>query len=221
MNRKRKKDTWLWAFVDSLLLMVGMFVAINAVQTLLINPPATKSAVELKAEFVLTLEWPKQAFDDIDLHLLLPNQQMINYKTKDSGIATLDRDDVGIHSDKYVTPEGLESYHEDNREIITIRAIMPGTYTVNVVVFAVNPYAFVNLEKLISPVQLPYNAKVSLKKLNPRFKDIVEVEIPLRELGDQKTAFTFNVDKDGNVSAIDKEADIPFVPMRPRGTTTE
>ena len=68
------------AFLDMVFNMVLAFALLFVMSFLLIRPPAeTKKAVEMKAEFVITLSWPDGALDDQDLWVLMPNGQQVGY----------------------------------------------------------------------------------------------------------------------------------------------
>lgn len=213
---RHDRQGWLWAFVDLLLCMVGLFAALFIVTMLQMNPVAKKAGVDMPAEFVLRMTWPDQAFDDIDMHLLLPTGKMVNFANKDVDFATLDRDDLGLAgSDLYVDPKGNSVAVFKNQEVTTIRALVPGKYVVNLHVYTVrNEFAY-NGTAYQSKAPLPYKAHVSLEKMNPRVSTIVEVDVPLSEWGEQKTAFEFTVNEAGDVIKVDTEADTPFIPTRP------
>ncbi len=212
-----RADNWLWAFVDLLLCMVGLFAALFIVTMLQMNPIVAKRAgVDMPAEFVLKMSWPDHAFDDIDMHVLLPTGKIVNFNSHDVDFATLDRDDLGLAgSDLYTKPKGEPVAVFKNSEITTIRAIVPGTYTVNLHVFRVVRDVMWSGETYKADPVLPYKAHVSLEKLNPRVQTIVEVDVPLTELGEQKTAFEFTVKDDGSVVDVKTDADTPFIPTRP------
>lgn len=219
---RRDRNGWLWAFVDLLLCMVGLFAALFIVTSLLVMPPAKKGTVDMPAEFVLKMSWPDKAFDDLDMHVMLPTGKVVNFSSKDVDFATLDRDDLGLAgSDLYVKPGGEPVVIYHNQEIITLRAIVPGRYVVNVHVYrAVNNVAYAGAA-LESTSPLPYKAHVSLEKLNPRVSTIVENDVLMSEAGEQKTAFEFTVTDAGDVIDVHTDADVPFIPTRPAlGTTT-
>ena len=87
-----------------------------------------------------------------------------------------------------------------NREVVTIRGIVPGEYITNV-------HAYRKMDK--SPV----NGYVRLLKLNPYVEYATEYFI-LKDIGDEVTVFRFEVDNDGYVTDINQDHH-RFVTNRP------
>lgn len=206
MTQRRRPGMYL-AWVDMLYGHVATFVFLFIVAFLLIHPvERKKDGVQLKAEYLITAEWPDGSFDDIDLHLQLPDGRMVNFKSREVDYALLDHDDVGINGHyKVDTGEMMLLPH---KEVITVRAIVPGTYVANLHVFRVNDH----LGSVEETVKLPYKVKVTLTRLNPRLEDVATVDVEMTELGQQKTAFAFTV-KDGGDVEVDRDADVPFIPL--------
>lgn len=213
MKHSRHND-WQLPFIDMLLLMVALFASLYIVTLLQVNPPAKKSITDLKAEYIITLTWPEKSFDDIDLHLMLPNKELVNFAKKEASYVTLDRDDLGAMNDRFSDLTG-EHLIFKNQEIITIRAIVPGTYVVNVHAYRSYPSWQMNGQTVESNPPLPFNVNVTLQKLNPQVIEVASTNILLSEIGEQKTAFSFQVKEDGSVSNINKSEEIMFIPLRP------
>ena len=96
----------------------------------------------------------------------------------------LDRDDVGFSSDRIQTSFGVVEYKE-NREIVSLRGIVPGEYVVNV-------HMYTKREDKETPVT------ILLEKINP-FKLVTARNVVLVQQGDEKTAFRFTLDDEGKV----------------------
>lgn len=214
MSNRTNRQDWLWAFVDLLLLMVSMFSSMYIITLLQVNPPAKKNSIELKAELVITMTWPGKAIDDLDLHLMQPDGRMINFATRESTYGTLDRDDLGIINDSYTDSSG-QHFIEYNQEVITIRALVPGKYVVNAHVYRQYSRGYLS-EPTREIISLPYKTKIVLQKLNPVNREIAVAELMLSEVGEQKTAFSFVVDEQGNVVNVNTGEDILFIPARPK-----
>jgi len=196
------------SFLDMLFNMMLAFAFLFLFSFLLIRPPTeSKKAVELKAEMLITLSWPDGALDDIDLWLLLPNGKKVGYPMKDLGVATLDRDDRGSVGNHYIDPSGLPQLIRTHREIITIRALMPGRYVINVHAFAVQGF-FNNFE---STQRLPYNVNVTVLKLNPLVRELSSRDIMLEKVNQEATVVMFVVDGTGEVVDISTDEDISIV----------
>ena len=197
------------AFLDMVFNMVLAFALLFVMSFLLIRPPAeTKKAVEMKAEFVITLSWPDGALDDQDLWVLMPNGQQVGYAMKDIGVATLDRDDRGGAGNIYIDPaSGDVTIQPTRREVTTIRTILPGRYVVNVYTFAAQRQ-WMTFE---NPSPMPYEVEVTMMKLNPRVTEVIKRKVLMEKLGSQRTVFAFTVDEGGGVVNVETDVDEPFV----------
>lgn len=205
--RRQRQYAFTISWMDMLYCMISVFAFLFLLKVT-DKPAESKPGVEMKAEFLITMTWPKGSLDDIDLHLLMPDGRMVNFKTDEQGYVVLDHDDIGVNG-SYVAADGTATLLE-HKEMITVRAIVPGTYVVNVHVYRLNA-SFVGRP---SDQALPYSARVKIQKLNPRVEDLAEVDVPLARLGEQKTAFAFTVDEKGR-AVIDRDADRPFIPTAP------
>ena len=63
------------SFQDMLMAMIAVYAFLFIVAYALIRPADEKPGVEMKAEYMLSVEWPDGSLDDIDLHLLLPTRR--------------------------------------------------------------------------------------------------------------------------------------------------
>ncbi len=197
------------SFQDMLMAMIAVYAFLFLVAYALIKPADDKRGIEMKAEYMLTLEWPEGNLDDIDLHLLLPDQKMVNFRNREVQHALLDHDDLGTNG-VYVGADGKTMRLPEHKEVITLRAIVPGTYVANVHVYRVNA----DTATWHSDPKLPLPVKVRLVKLNPRVEELAVADVVLSRLNDQKTAFQFNIADNGDVT-VDRDADVPFIPTAP------
>lgn len=208
MTRRPHAFTLSW--LDMLYSQMAMFAFLFLVAYALIKPADSKPGVEMKAEYLVSMTWPDGSLDDIDLHLLLPDQRMVNFKTREVGYALLDHDDMGTNG-FYVAPDGKTVRVAGHKEIISIRAVVPGTYVANVHVFRINEVWVTGRSEMM----LPYKVHVTLTRLNPRVEEIAAVDVEMAQVGQQKTAFAFTVEEGGKVT-IDGAADMPFIPTVPK-----
>ena len=197
------------SFQDMLMAMIAVYAFLFLVAYALIKPADDKRGIEMKAEYMLTLEWPEGNLDDIDLHLLLPDQKMVNFRNREVQHALLDHDDLGTNG-VYEGADGKTMRIPEHKEVITLRAIVPGTYVANVHVYRVNA----DTATWQSDPKLPLPVKVRLVKLNPRVEELAVADVVLSRLNDQKTAFQFNIADNGDVT-VDRDADVPFIPTAP------
>src|SRR5438477_637506 len=113
------------------------FLFLLSLSILLIAPPVPiKSGVESKAEFLIKMTWPAGSFDDVDMHLLLPSGKHLHFRNKEVEYAMIDHDDLGTNGIWWI--DGKEQRVKGHEEVITLRALVPGTYVVNIHIFRVN-----------------------------------------------------------------------------------
>lgn len=190
------------AFLDMVFNMTLAFAFLFTLAFVLIRPPANpeKRNVDLKAEFILTMTWPAETLDDIDMWIMMPDGRKVMYMNKDVDYVTLDRDDRGGYGDTYGPFGGPKQLIKHNREMITIRAIVPGRYVVAAHVFAVYSY----VDEIKTELHLPYEAKLELAKINPRVVDVASASVLLDTPRQQKAFLAFTVEPDGSVSNIER-----------------
>lgn len=204
------------AFLDLLLNLVMLFIMLFVVAFLLIRPPTeTAKAVEMKAELVIEMDWPGGSLDDIDLWLLLPDGRRVGFPNKDTGIATLDRDDRGAWGDVVNHDDGRRELIAVNREVIAIRGILPGRYVVNAHYFSNYTAEALGFAETHEG---PIPAQIRLSALNPRVRELAQGKVILEKVGDQGTALAFWVGHSGEVERIDTAFDLPFVGVFQEGS---
>lgn len=120
------------AFIDLLFNVLVGFVFLFVVAFLMINPIAKKADIVTPAEFLITLSWPNEDPNDFDLWVRDPLQNYIGFRSKDVGVTNLDRDDLGSLNDRISIGPGKDVIVNVNREVTSIRGILPGEYVVSV-----------------------------------------------------------------------------------------
>src|SRR6185312_13048803 len=197
------------AFLDILfnMFMGAMFLFILSYVQIKPDDAPNHPTVEYRAEYIISMTWPDDSFDDVDLWVMLPSEKKVYFRAKDvDGYATLDRDDRGAATDAY-NENGVPKILEYNKEIVTFRSKVAGHYVVNVHVWKTND-TFADFK---SDRRLPYKVRVILTKLNPKLEEVITAEFIMEYQGQQKTAFTFDIDEQGNIINIDKSANVPFI----------
>ena len=189
MIRKRPKSYHSnTSFLDILFNTLVGFVLLFIIAFLLISPVKKKKEIEQKAEYVITVTWPGDLSDDIDSWLEDPMEKIMYFQKKEVGLMHLDRDDLGKSNDQQFVPSiGMVNYPY-NREITTIRGIMPGEY-----VFNIHLYRKEHESK-------PIPVTVILEKLNPRVKLLYSKVMTLTDYWEEKTIIRFVLDVDGEVT---------------------
>ena len=156
------------------------FLALLAVST-----DSKEGKIDSKAEFIITLDWPDNHPDDLDLFVQDPAGNIAWYRHHEAGFLTLDRDDRGGAND-FIIVNGKKIPSPIREEIVTVRGIVPGEYTVNVSHFQ-------------AMTDEPVSASVKVQKLNPTAQVIFDNKVVLAHTGDEQTAVRFRMDPDGRV----------------------
>jgi len=181
------------AFLDLLFNALLGFVALFFIAYILINPEAKlDNASEAKAEFVITTTWDNELNNDVDSYLQDPADHLVFFRRREDGLMHLDRDDLGHSNDTFKTPDGETIKYNENREIITIRGIIPGEYVMNVHMYAKR-----------TPNK-PTEVTVQIDKINPTLKTVAIKKVTLDEDGDEKTVCRFLLDKKGSVVSMNQ-----------------
>ena len=122
------------SFVDLLFNVLLGFVFLFIIAFILINPIAKRANVDMPASYMIILSWPNDSNDDIDLWVMDPNGNRVGFNRRESGLMNLDRDDIGTISDSVVI-DGKSVIVELNREVVSLRGNVPGTYYVTAHVY--------------------------------------------------------------------------------------
>ena len=185
--RKRRHDD-IDPFSDLLFNTLLGVVLMFVLAYISINPKAKTGVIDAKAEFIITTTWPDNNPNDIDTWVQDPSGQLIWFRSREAGMMHLDRDDRGLAGDVIVV-NGKQIVNPLNQEVVTLRGIAPGEYTVNI-----QYYETKNGE--------PVEATVSLVKVNPRAEVVYYGTATLARKGDEATALRFTVLPDGTVNNI-------------------
>ena len=120
---------------------------------LAISPDAKDGKVDPRAEFIITMDWPDNHPDDLDLFVQDPAGNIAWYRHREAGFMVLERDDRGGPND-FIIVNGRKIFSPIREEIVVIRGIVSGEYTVNVSHFA-------------ATTGRPVPVTVKVQKLNP------------------------------------------------------
>jgi paraquat-inducible protein B len=155
---------------------------------LIVAPKAKEGKVDSKAEFLITVDWPDNHPDDIDTFVQDPLGNVAWFRRREAGFMVLDRDDRGGIND-FVMVNGTKVRTATRQELVSIRGIVAGEYTVNV-------YHFTALTGEAVPVT------VTVQKLNPIAKIIAKETVELEKGStEERTAVRFTLDAKGEVTA--------------------
>ena len=150
-----------------------------------ISPDAKDGKVDSKAEFLITMDWPDNHPDDLDLFVQDPIGNIAWYRHREAGFLTLDRDDRGGAND-FIIINGRKLPSPIREEIVTVRGVVAGEYTVNISHFQ-------------ATTGQPVEATVKVQKLNPTAQVVFDDKVMVDHTGDEKTALRFKLDAEGKV----------------------
>jgi hypothetical protein len=155
---------------------------------LAMNPEAKTGKIDTKAEFIVTMNWPDNHPDDIDLYVEDPLGNIVWYHVREAGFMVLDRDDRGgINNSIMVNGKRISSPIRE--ETVSVRGIVAGEYTVNTHYYLATQHD-------------PVPVSVKVEKINPMVEVIYYDTLVLDHAGQEKTALRFRVAQDGSVTDI-------------------
>ena len=180
-------------FIDILFNILVGFAFLFIVAFLLIKPEAKREDFDRKAEFIVVMEWDKERQDDIDLYVQDPSNTIVHFRNARANFMHLDKDDLGKRNDTIMV-NGVEKIVKINREVVTIRGIVPGEYIVNVHYYS-DYSEHANVTR--GPMS-PLEVKVIVHKVNP-YSEVWQGIKPFTKKGQEETFIRFTMDKEGNV----------------------
>jgi hypothetical protein len=185
-RHRRTREAEVDPFYDMLFNMLIAFVFCFIVAMLAMNPKAQKTGdVPAKAEYIVNVAWPDDNPNDIDTWVQDPAGNLVWFRQRESGLMYLDRDDRGDANDQIVV-DGRRIRSPFRQEVVTLRGIVPGEFTVNVQYYQ-------------SRDHLPVEVTVSIIKVNPRAEVVFHGTVRLARQGDEATAARFTLLPDGGV----------------------
>lgn len=175
-------------FTDLLFNTLLGFSLLFFISIIFMNPIAKMGNVNFKAEYIITVTWPDDQPDDVDVWVQDPNFNLLSYRDSDVGWLHLDRDDQGDLNDTIMI-DGVETVYPINQEVVTIRGIVSGDY-------------IINLQYYRSTTQKPVEVTVKVEKVNPSLKVVYVDKVTLEQEDDEKTVVRFTLDARGEVADI-------------------
>jgi len=219
MNNEKYKSTI--GFTDLLFNILVGFAFLFIIAFLLIKPEAKKENFERKAEFVVVLEWDHDQPDDIDLYVQDPTGTKVHFRLPITNFMYLDKDDLGYANDIVKNIDGTITKVNINREVVTIRGIIPGEYIINAHYYSSRNWTgqdtFRNTADIVSktgkPTEKQLTVKIELHKVNP-YKIWWIGEKTFTHKGQEETFVRFTIDQDGkqvgDFTYVEKKFVTPF-----------
>ncbi|MFN3622717.1 MAG: hypothetical protein ACK4TP_01515 [Hyphomicrobium sp.] len=164
--------------------------------------------IDTKAELFVSMTWPDNHPDDFDLFVQDPLGNVVWYRRRDIGFLTLERDNRG-GANNFINVGGEKILSPSRQELVSIRGIVAGEYTVNVYHFSAR-------------TGLPVPVTVTVEKLNPHVTVIARETLDVDKERFEKTAVRFTLDAKGNVvstSRVDRSILQSFFDHTANGAT--
>ena len=184
----------IWVGLADLLLCV-LSVVIVAVAP---KSPA-QSGVEMKALYLLTIEWDVGIDADADIHLMPPRGKPVFYASREVGCATLDRDNRGFLDSIVELLDGSKTKVMTNKETIAIRCIEPGRYDLAANLYAYRADNFNQTDERF----LALKVHAEIIGLNPAVKLLFARDVTLDRIGQTENVASFDMAQDGTIAFVD------------------
>jgi len=228
MNNEKYKSTI--GFTDLLFNILVGFAFLFIIAFILIKPEAKKENFERKAEFVVVLEWDHDQPDDIDLYVQDPTGTKVHFRLPVTNFMYLDKDDLGYANDIVKNVDGTITKVNINREVVTIRGIIPGEYIINAHYYssrkwtgqgtftstdneAIGERVSVDRHGQGKPTGKQLTVKIELHKVDP-YKIWWIGEKTFTHRGQEETFVRFTIDSDGKLvggfTYVEKDFVIPY-----------
>ena len=189
-HARRPERRWPIPYLDLSNTLFFFFVALFAIALLAISDADEKKRVDTTSKLLVHLTWRDNSPNDVDLSVRTPADHVVWFRQKEADFASLDHDNLGVGNTTALDASGSPITSPTRDEVIYIRQTLPGTYVVNV-----NLYAQYGGEA--EPVT------VTLTSVDPSYRQAITRQLTLTERHEEHTAFRFTVDDRGNVTSTD------------------
>jgi len=186
----RRRGYFTDPFTDLLFNALLGFTMLFMVTIMFVNPLAKLGSANLKAEFIITLSWPEDLPDDLDVWVEDPHGEVVSYLQKDAGWLHLDRDDRGEINDTIMV-DGQEVVHRINQEVVTLRGIISGEYIVNAYFYEARS-------------NQPIDVMLTVDKVNPTLQTVFVDKITMLKQDEEHTFVRFKLDGKGEIQEINR-----------------
>ena len=192
-------------FTDMLFNILVGFAFLFIIAFLLIKPEAKKEDFERRAEFVVVMEWDHDQPDDIDLYVQDPTNTTVHFRLPIANFMYLDKDDLGFANDIVKNVDGTITKVNINREVVTIRGIIPGEYIINAHYYSARKWSGQTLSTNVDnsyelrkgkPSGKELTVKIELYKVDP-YKIWWIGEKTFTHRAQEETFVRFIIDPDG------------------------
>ena len=187
INRGYRKFFSFRPFIDVLFCCLLMLVAILF---LLKTEEQKTKARPPNVIYEVILTWDGESNDDLDLYVQAASGHVASFNNREGGqgsLISLDHDALGKARNNNLSDDNgvIVNYNE---EIVSFRGVLAGENIVTVHVYSKRD-------------EEPTRATIKLVKIKP-FKEVVSKEKIFESIGEEKTAFRFTTDENGDIIDI-------------------
>lgn len=165
-------------FFDFAMSVLFVFMALFVISTM-DTPKPSAGVLTPKAEFLADLTWDDGSSSDVDLYARGPDGKVVFFGSRRTETMFLDNDNVGSGNGAI----------QDRREIVTVRAVVPGNYSFNAHCYRCTGTA---------------NVKLRVIKLNP-YSVVSERAVTFDTQGQERTLGAMVVRADGSAEAYETQ----------------
>jgi hypothetical protein len=180
-------------FIDLLFNLVLSLLSLFLLLIVLINPPKPVDGnTKLLGDYQLIIKWQDKSNHDVDLWLT-NGLTTCSFVSRQTEFCSLERDDVGPDNT-------IDMTHllDENKEVITIRKAIPGTY-----IAAIHFYA-----QRLGPDPI---VQWALVKMQPHSKIVTSGVKTMSIRGQEITLIRFVIDSNGEIGVTDTFNQYPFM----------
>lgn len=175
---RRAREGLSPSFLDMAMTVVCVLLAMMLI-SVFDDPKPSAGVLTPKAEFLAELTWDDGSSSDVDLYARGPDGKIVFFGSRRTETMFLDNDNVGSGNGEI----------KDRREIVTVRAVVPGNYSFNA-----------HCYRCTGTV----TAKLRLVKLNP-YSVISERAVTFDTQGQERTLGAMVVRADGSAEAYETQ----------------
>lgn len=157
------------------------------------------------AEYQFTLTWANDRNVDLDLWVRDPDNDVIFYGSREAKNISLDRDSRGQITNRTYLKDGT-AVDSPNREVISVRAIIPGDYLIAVSYYDGSDAATGHAYGKDDPAAA-IDAEVIVEKVNPKLATKAGAKVHLTQIKEAVNALAIHIAADGDVTVLPIPAD--------------
>lgn len=212
------------AFFDIVTSMSLFFMLLMSLLLLSVQPKKKNQediGPKSKAEYIIKVTWDGKFNSDVDVHFQDSMNHYVYYNRKQDGLLHLDRDDFGDANDMVRGADGKIIKFDYNEEIVTIRGIVPGEYTLNLHLYRyrgdITPQdEILNLPPTVDELEgekkeRPVEVTVEIIKLNPILESKWKRDFVLESVGTELHLTRFTLTDSGDIVNFDESRPVYFI----------